>query len=65
MSEVPHPFVTETMEMLKGLSARDRAKVHFIHFNHSNPLVQREGIKLAEVRRLGFRVASTGLRLEL
>ncbi|MEQ1645661.1 MAG: MBL fold metallo-hydrolase, partial [Pyrinomonadaceae bacterium] len=36
MSEVPHPFVTETMELLKGLSAADRAKVYFIHFNHSN-----------------------------
>lgn len=65
MSEVPHPFVTETMELLKGLSAADRAKVYFIHFNHSNPLVQRDGNKLAEVRRRGFRVATTGLRLDL
>lgn len=65
MSEVPHPFVTETMELLKGLSARERAKVYFIHFNHSNPLVQRDGNKLAEVRRRGFRVATTALRLDL
>jgi len=65
MSEVPHPFVTETMELLKGLSAADRAKIFFIHFNHSNPLVQRDGNKLAEVRRRGFRVATTALRLDL
>ncbi len=65
MSEVPHPFVTETMELLKGLSARERAKVHFIHFNHSNPLVQRDKKKLEEVRRRGFRVATTDLKLDL
>lgn len=65
MSEVPHPFVTETMELLKGLSPGDRNKVHFIHFNHSNPLVQRDKTKLNEVRRRGFRVATRGLKLEL
>ena len=65
MSEVPHPFVAETMELLKGLSARERAKVYFIHFNHSNPLVQRDKKKLAEVRSKGFRAATTGLKLDL
>ena len=65
MSEVPHPFVTETMELLNILSKGDRAKVHFIHFNHSNPLVQRDRKKLAEVRSKGFRVATTGLKLDL
>ena len=65
MSEVPHPFVAETMELLKGLSARERAKVYFIHFNHSNPLVQRDKKKLAGVRSKGFRAATTGLKLDL
>ncbi|MGE3468556.1 MAG: MBL fold metallo-hydrolase, partial [Pyrinomonadaceae bacterium] len=35
MSEVPHPFVAETMALLAGSSAKDRAKVYFTHFNHS------------------------------
>ena len=65
MSEVPHPFVTETMDLLGSLPARDRAKVYFIHFNHSNPLVQGNAAKLGEVRRRGFRVATRGLRLNL
>src|SRR5947207_5347972 len=34
MSEVPHPFVSETMELLKNLSPKDRSKDYFIHFNH-------------------------------
>lgn len=65
MSEVPHPFVNETMDLLGGLPASERAKVRFIHFNHSNPLIQRKTSALREVARRGFRVARTGLRLGL
>ncbi len=57
MSEVPHPFVSETMELLKNLPAKDKAKVHFIHFNHSNPLVQGNKQKIKEVRSKGFNIA--------
>jgi pyrroloquinoline quinone biosynthesis protein B len=65
MNEVPHPFVTETRELLKGLSPAERRKVYFIHFNHSNPLVQRDKKKLDEVKARGFRIATTGLKLDL
>lgn len=65
MSEVPHPFVSETMELLKTLPRKERSKVYFIHFNHSNPLVQGNKQKLRDVRRKGFHVASKGLRLNL
>ena len=39
MNEVPHPFVEESMELFKELSDTDKQKVHFIHFNHTNPLL--------------------------
>ncbi|MGD9629357.1 MAG: MBL fold metallo-hydrolase [Pyrinomonadaceae bacterium] len=65
MAEVPHPFVTETMLLLKDLTPADRAKVNFIHFNHSNPLVQGNRSKLAEVRRKGFSVATQGQKFSL
>lgn len=39
MSEVPHPFVEESMQLFKNLSTSDKNKVHFIHFNHTNPLL--------------------------
>ena len=57
MSEVPHPFVSETMELLKNLSAQDKAKVFFIHFNHTNPLVQNDKKKIKEVILNGFNIA--------
>ena len=39
MSEIPHPFVQESMELFSELSEKDKQKVHFIHFNHTNPLL--------------------------
>ena len=65
MSEVPHPFVSETMTLLRDLRATDRGKVYFIHFNHSNPLIQKDAARLKEVSRAGFHVATRGLKLTL
>ncbi len=33
MKEIPHPFVTETMELLAELPASEKNKIVFIHFN--------------------------------
>lgn len=57
MSEVPHPFVSETMDILKDLPTQDKNKVHFIHFNHSNPLIQGGKKKIKEVKNKGFNIA--------
>ena len=65
MSEVPHPFVSETISLLKDLSLGQKKKVHFIHFNHSNPLVQGDKKKIREVRKQGFRIAKTGQVVKL
>ncbi len=65
MSEVPHPFVSETMELLKDLPENERKKVYFIHFNHTNPLVQGNKKKIEEVRSKGFNIAFQGQKIEL
>lgn len=65
MSEVPHPFVTETMRLLGRLPRNERAKIHFIHFNHSNPLVQGGRAAIRRVKSEGFGVASLGQRFSL
>ena len=47
IEEIPHPMVPETRELLKGA----RAKLWFIHLNHTNPAlddavdVAREGME--------------------
>ncbi|NNE68164.1 MAG: MBL fold metallo-hydrolase [Pyrinomonadaceae bacterium] len=60
ISEVPHPFVSESIDLLSGLPSAERSKVNFIHFNHSNPLIQGSKKKLRELRNKGFGAAKTG-----
>ncbi|MEQ9404242.1 MAG: MBL fold metallo-hydrolase [Cyclobacteriaceae bacterium] len=59
ISEVPHPFVSETMDLFSHEQDSVKAKVHFIHFNHTNPILFDEG-KRKEVIRRGFKIAEQG-----
>ena len=64
MSEIPHPFVTETIELLQNLPLKEKGKVHFIHFNHTNPLLQERKTPRV-LQENGFKVAQMGMRLDL
>ena len=65
MSEVPHPFVAETVELLKNLPSSEKNKVYFIHFNHSNPLVQGDKLKIKQLKSKGFNVTFQGQKFDL
>ncbi len=58
MKEIPHPFVVESMELFKDLSKKDKAKIHFIHFNHTNPLLNKHSKEYKEVIKRGFNIAN-------
>lgn len=60
MSEIPHPFVEESMELFSKLSKNDKQKIHFIHFNHTNPLLQEGHNAQKEVLKKGFNLAKEG-----
>ncbi len=60
MSEIPHPFVEESMELFKNLSDSDKSKIHFIHFNHTNPLIFSDSPEYKFVIQSGFQVAHEG-----
>jgi pyrroloquinoline quinone biosynthesis protein B len=64
MSEIPHPFVAETVTLFSPLPAAEKRKVKFIHFNHTNPLIL-EGPERDAVKKLGFEVATEGERIVL
>ena len=64
MSEIPHPFVEESIELFKNLSDSEKAKVHFIHFNHTNPLIL-DSPQRKHVKELGFNVTFEGMRINL
>ncbi|MBX7205720.1 MAG: MBL fold metallo-hydrolase [Bacteroidia bacterium] len=40
MSEIPHPFIEETMRLLEALPAETKNRIYFIHFNHTNPVLR-------------------------
>jgi pyrroloquinoline quinone biosynthesis protein B len=65
MSEVPHPFVEESMQLFTQLKKADKNKVIFIHFNHSNPLLIDGSEAQKEVVIKGFRFAVEGMKLAL
>lgn len=65
MSEIPHPFVTESMALFDALTRAEKSRVIFIHMNHTNPLLIDGSPAQIEVEKRGFRVAREGMRLEL
>lgn len=65
MSEIPHPFVEESINLFQQeLSPEERAKIHFIHFNHTNPLLI-DSPEKDQLIDAGFGVARMGQIFEL
>jgi pyrroloquinoline quinone biosynthesis protein B len=60
MCEVPHPFAEESMKLFSGLNKKDKAKVYFIHLNHTNPLLIEGSQAQKEVIKNGFNLAKEG-----
>ena len=60
MNEIPHPFVEESMALFSTLSGANKKKVHFIHFNHTNPLLIEGSTAQKEVFEKGFNLAEEG-----
>jgi pyrroloquinoline quinone biosynthesis protein B len=65
MSEIPHPFVTESMALFADLPAAEKQKIIFIHFNHTNPLINANSEAAHRVKAAGFQVAVRGMKLDL
>ncbi|HQQ93629.1 MAG TPA: MBL fold metallo-hydrolase [Bacteroidia bacterium] len=58
LKEIPHPTVKESAALFASLSASDKAKIHFIHFNHSNPLLNANSEACRDLKYLGFNRAT-------
>lgn len=65
MSEIPHPFVEETIALFKNETFATKNKVVFIHFNHTNPTLQENSIERKKIEKEGFRFAYEGMNIEL
>ena len=56
MSEIPHPFIQESMYLFEPLAWKEKQKIHFIHFNHTNPALQDRVIQKV-IEDAGFHIA--------
>jgi len=65
MSEIPHPFVVESMALFKKLAKSAKAKIYFIHLNHTNPLLQPNSPAYQNVLKAGFSIAQKGQEFAL
>ena len=65
MSQIPHPTVSASMARLAPLSPRERARVRFIHLNHTNPLLDPSSPATTALRAAGFGLAAEGERFAL
>lgn len=65
MSEIPHPFVVESMSLMDSLPVSLRNKVYFIHMNHTNPLLNPNSPESKTVEGAGYHVARIGDRFKL
>ena len=65
MSDIPHPFISESLARFASLPETERSKIRFIHFNHSNPVLDTNSAAAAEVRKAGFAIAQVGEIIKL
>jgi pyrroloquinoline quinone biosynthesis protein B len=65
MSQIGHPFVTESMALFEDMTDEEKSRVIFIHMNHTNPLLIDGSKEQALVTERGFKFATEGMRLEL
>ncbi len=64
-SEVPHPPISTSIERFASLPDEVRARIRFIHLNHSNPALDPDSPQAAAIRAAGMSVATEGESHEL
>ena len=65
MREIPHPFIVESLARFAALPAAARARVRFIHLNHTNRAALRGSRERLQVEAAGAHVAAAGEVREL
>ncbi len=65
MAEVPHPFIVESLQLMSDWPEAERDKVHFIHLNHTNALLDPASPESQAVEAAGCHVARYGDRFQL
>jgi len=65
ISKIPHPFIIDSIELLKSLPNRQKNKVHFIHLNHTNPALKPNSFERKIIEKKGFNIAGEMSKLHI
>jgi len=65
ISEIPHPFVIETMALFDSMPDAEKKKIHFIHFNHTNPLLNKRNSSVQTVTNKGYSISFYRQRVQI
>ncbi len=65
IADIPHPFIIESMARFANLSKANKAKIYFIHFNHTNPVLDPQSTQSHQVEASGFHIARFQQEFEL
>ncbi len=60
MADIPHPFISASLERFAELPASERAKIVFTHLNHSNPAADPSSAAARAIGAAGMWVAREG-----
>ncbi len=65
ISEIPHPFIVESLKRFQPLPASERKKIHFIHLNHTNAAIRTDSEATKTILKSGMSIARFGKISEL
>lgn len=65
ISQIPHPFIIESLEKFKGLNRQEKNKIIFIHFNHTNPVINADSKERKFVIEQGYSIGEIEAVFEL
>jgi pyrroloquinoline quinone biosynthesis protein B len=60
MADIPHPFISESLERFRALPPELRARIVFTHLNHTNPATAEKSPEARTIREAGMSVAREG-----
>jgi pyrroloquinoline quinone biosynthesis protein B len=60
MSQIPHPFVEESIKQFAEMPEEKRNGINFIHLNHTNPAINANSRQRDLLRRAGMDVVEQG-----
>jgi len=65
IGQIPHPFIIESLEKFKELSKQEKGKIVFIHFNHTNPVIDVNSMEAKHILKQGYNIGKINDMYEL